>query len=150
MNDAALTKPGAYAQVRVREPAGERTLGAEITIGGPGADIVVPGAPEGPAARIERRGGDWLLTAESGAVVRFDGRPLADPRELRGNDVLTIGDAQLVVLELSRTRLRIDVVHLIGNDTIAPVAMVVADDLGGGDDELEIRAGDSAAAALPG
>jgi len=51
MNDAALSKPGAYAHVRVREPAGERTLGTSVSVGGDGgeerAEVIVPGAAAG-------------------------------------------------------------------------------------------------------
>jgi formylglycine-generating enzyme required for sulfatase activity len=140
MNDAALNKPGAYAQIRIREPAGERILGPELTLGGPGAEIVVPGAPDGVALRIERRDGEWLAIPEPESAVRFDGRALRGARELRRDDVLGLGDAQLSVPELSRTRLRLDVHHLVGNDTIAPVATVAAVDFEGGDEELEIRA----------
>jgi hypothetical protein len=147
MNEAALNKPGAYAQIRIREPAGERVLGPELTLGGPGAEVVVPGAPDGVALRIERRDGEWLAIPEPESAVRFDGRALRGPRELRRDDVLGVGDAQLSVPELSRTRLRLDVHHLVGNDTIAPVATVAAVDFEGGDEELEIRAAPVGAAA---
>jgi formylglycine-generating enzyme required for sulfatase activity len=147
MQDAALNKPGAYAQIRIREPAGERTLGPELTLGGPGADVVVPGVADGVALRIERRDGDWLAIPEPESALRFDGRPLRAPRELRRDDVLTLGEAQLSVPELSRTRLRLDVHHLVGNDTIAPVATVAPVDFEGGDEELEILAAPVGAAA---
>jgi formylglycine-generating enzyme required for sulfatase activity len=146
MNDAALNKPGAYAQIRIREPAGERILGPELSLGGPGADIVVPGV-EGIALRIERRDGEWLAIPEPGAAVRYDGRSLRGSRELRRDDVIGIGEAQLSVPEVSRTRLRLDVHHLVGNDTIAPVATVAAVDFDGGDEELEIRAAPARGAA---
>ena len=146
MNDAAVNK-AAYAQIRIREPAGERVLGPELTLGGPGAEVVVPGVAEGVALRIERRDGDWLAIPEPEAAVRFDGRPLRGSRELRRDDVIGLGDAQLSVPELSRTRLRLDVHHLVGNDTIAPVATVAAVDFEGGDEELEIRAAPAGGAA---
>src|SRR5262245_15536031 len=124
MNEVAL-KPGAsYAHIRVKEPAGERTLGVRITIGGEGADIVVPGTAAGPVLTIERREADWWATPETGAGVRFDGRPLSRTRELHRDDVLSVGDAQVVITEDSRTRLRLDVQHLVGNITIAPVVVV--------------------------
>jgi len=47
MTDAALTSASTYAQVRVREPMGDRILGETPTIGGEGANIVVPGAHPG-------------------------------------------------------------------------------------------------------
>src|ERR1044071_6651161 len=107
MNDAALSKPAAYAHVRVREPAGERTLGTSVSVGGDGgearADIIVPGAASGIVLTIERQGADWIATPAPGAAIRFDGRPLTKSRELHKDDVLAVGDAQIVVLDDSRT-----------------------------------------------
>src|SRR6185503_10796075 len=140
MNDAALSKPGAYSHVRVREPAGERTLGTSVSVGGDGgesvegdgrdnrAEIIVPGAAAGIVLTIERKGADWVATPAPGAAVRFDGRPFGKSRELHKDDVLSVGEAQIVVLDDSRTRLRLDVQHLVGNATIAPVVVVAAVD----------------------
>jgi len=142
MNDAALSKPGAYAQIRVREPAGERTLGASLSLGGEGSDVIVPGVPAGTALTIERREGEWVAVPTEGgsSSLRFDGRPLKSPRDLHKDDVLSVGDAQVVVADDSRTRLRIDVHHLVDNATIAPVVTVVAVDFEAGDEDVEIRA----------
>src|SRR6185295_5417230 len=151
MNDAALSKPGAYAQIRVTEPAGERTLGASLSLGGEGSDVVVPGVPTGTALTIERREGEWVaVPTEGGSHLRFDGRPLTIARELHKDDVLSVGDAQVVIADDSRTRLRIDVQHLVGNATIAPVVTVVAVDFEAGDEDIEIpRAAASAVGARP-
>jgi hypothetical protein len=131
-------RSAAYAQLRVREPLGERTLGERTTVGAAGCDIVVPGvSPEGALA-IERRKGVWVIEP-GGKGVRFNGRPLTGSRDLRRGDVLTLGDAQLVVTDISRTLLRVDVHHLVGNATIAPastLALIPGDD---GDGEVEIR-----------
>ncbi|MEJ0037047.1 MAG: PEGA domain-containing protein [Gammaproteobacteria bacterium] len=78
----------------------------------------MPGAASGIVLTIERRGADWVATPAPGAVIRFDGRPLAKTHELRKDDVLSVGEAQIVVLDDSRTRLRLDVQHLVGNETI--------------------------------
>src|SRR3954471_24226239 len=98
MNDAALSKPGAYSHVRVREPAGERTLGTAVSVGGDSgeerADIIVPGAASGIVLTIERQSADWIAAPAPGAAVRFDGRPLTKPRELHKDDVLSVGAAQ--------------------------------------------------------
>ena len=142
MNEAAL-KPGAsYAHIRVKEPAGERSFGVALTIGAEGADIVVPGTGPGAVLLIERREADWWATPEpgGGGAVRFDGRPLLHSRELHKDDVLSVGDAQVVVLDDSRTRLRLDVQHLVGNATIAPVVVVAAVDVDVNDDDVEIHA----------
>jgi formylglycine-generating enzyme required for sulfatase activity len=142
MNEAAV-KPGAsYAHIRVKEPAGERTLGVRLTIGGEGADVVVPGTVAGPVLTIERREADWWAAPEpgAGAGVRFDGRPLSRTRELHRDDVLSVGDAQIAVVDDSRTRLRLDVQHLVGNATIAPVITVAAVDFDASDEDVEIHA----------
>ena len=140
MNDAVLTKPGAYAQVRIREPAGERTLGPELSIGGEGADVVVPGTKGGAALYIRRRQAVWIAEAAAGAPVRFDGRPLAGARDLRRGDVLAVGDAHVVVADLTRTLLRLEVCHLVGNATIAPMGALTAPALEREDEDVEITA----------
>jgi formylglycine-generating enzyme required for sulfatase activity len=173
MNEPAMRPAAPYAQARVREPAGDRTLGETFSIGGVGADIVVPGVPEGPALRVDRRKGVWVAepieraAAAEPAVdpavernptrrfagvflARFDGRPLVAPRDLRRNDVLALGDAQLIVTDVSRTLLRLEVCHLVGNETIPPANTVATLSLGeGGDEELEIRARGVPVIAIP-
>ena len=163
MSDAAASKPGAYAHVRVREPAGERTLGTTVSVGGesgaeradaaradaPRPEIIVPGAPDGIALTIERRDADWFVVPAPGAEIRLDGRPLTSPRELHKDDVLSVGEAQVVVLDDSRTRLRLDVQHLVGNQTIPPVTTVAAVDVAAGDEDIEILATPSALGSLP-
>ncbi|HEY4745981.1 MAG TPA: hypothetical protein VIH38_00390, partial [Steroidobacteraceae bacterium] len=62
-------QPGAWGQVRVREPAGERVLGETLSIGGTGSDVVVPGVDAGAALSIRRRPGLWLVQPAPGAVV---------------------------------------------------------------------------------
>ena len=139
----AVVKPAPYARTRIREPAGDRTLGETFSIGGAGADIVVPGSIEGAVLRVERRKGVWVVHPSGGVepVPRFDGRPLASSRDLRRNDVVAVGDAQLVVVDVSRTLLRLEVCHLVGNATIAPAGTLATLARGeGGDEELEIEA----------
>jgi PEGA domain len=139
VNDPSSMRTAAYAQVRVREPLGERVLGETTTIGGEGADVVVPGAEAGAAVTIERRKGIWVLEP-SGKAVRLDGRPLTVACDLRRSDTLSIGDAQIVVAEVSRTLLRVDVHHLVGNTTIAPAATLATLVLSeGGDEDVEIH-----------
>jgi formylglycine-generating enzyme required for sulfatase activity len=141
MNKAAVTaRPGTLAQVRIREPAGERTLDAPLTIGGEGAQVVVPGTAAGPALQVARRDGVWFVQRTGQEPAGLDGQPLRDARDLRRGDVFHLGDAQIVVIDLSRTLLRLEVCHLVGNTTIAPVGTVAA--LGVESDEdgdLQIR-----------
>lgn len=128
----------AYAQLRVREPLGERVLGERTTVGGVGSDIVVPGVAPEVAIVIERRKGVWVIEP-AGKAARFNGRPLTGPCDLRRGDVLALGDAQLVVTDLSRTLLRADVHHLVGNATIAPASTLALIPGDGGDDDVEIH-----------
>src|SRR5207253_4772895 len=152
MNDGVSMQPGAWGQVRVREPAGERVLGETLSIGGTGADVVVPGVEAGAALSVRRLKGLWLVQPAPGAVVRFNGRPLPGERDLRRDDVLSIGDAQVRVGDASRTLLRLVVEHLAGNVTIAPAAALaaVAPPEDGGDEELEIQVPAALAVAHPG
>jgi formylglycine-generating enzyme required for sulfatase activity len=147
MTDAAMTSAVTYAQVRVREPAGDRTFGETPNIGGEGADIVVPGAGPGAAIQIERRKGVWVAHPMSDFRVRFDGRPLTTPRDLRRHDVIAVGDAQVIVTDASRTLLRLEVCHLVGNATISPASAVSAMAYGDGDEDLIIQAPRVATAA---
>jgi formylglycine-generating enzyme required for sulfatase activity len=140
MTDAALTSPSTYAQVRVREPIGDRTFGETPTIGGEGADIVVPGVAPGTAAQIDRRKGVWIVTPSNDSKVRFDGRAMTGPRDLRRHDVFAIGDAQIIVTSVSRTLLRLEVCHLVDNATISPAGTVSTMVHGDGDEELMIQA----------
>ena len=140
MKNGVSMQPAAWGQVRVREPAGERVLGERLTIGGTGSDVVVPGVPEGAALSVSRSSGVWLVEPAAGASVRFNGRPLGAERDLRREDVLTVGDAQLRVSDVSRTLLKLSVEHLAGNVTIAPAAALAAVSPGdGGDEEVEIE-----------
>ncbi len=140
MTDAALTNASSYAQVRIREPAGERIFGEATTVGGVGADVVVPGAGRGVAMRIVRRKAVWIAEPFGDAEVRFDGRALTGARDLRRQDVIALGDAQIIVTDVSRTLLRIDVCHLVGNATVPPAGTISALALTDGDVDLEIHA----------
>src|SRR6516162_3053396 len=113
MTDAAPSARGADARICVREPGGERTFDAELSIGGPGAQIVVPGVRVAAALRITRRGAAWVVEtlAQTGALL--NGRPLSGARDLRVGDVLILGEAHIVVAELTRGLLQIGVHHLV-------------------------------------
>src|SRR5215813_9081872 len=117
MSDGVPMQPTAWGQVRVTEPAGERILPESLTIGGSGADVVVPGAEAGAALTITRRAGLWLAEPRPGALLRFNGRPLSATRDLRRNDVLAVAEAQVSVAAATRTLLKLEVAHLAGNVT---------------------------------
>lgn len=129
----------AYAQVRVREPLGERILGEAVSVGGSDSDIVVPGAAPGCALTINRRKGVWMVET-NGPTVRANGRLLMAPRDLRKGDTLALGEAQIVVTDASRTLLRLDIHHLVGNATVAPSSTLATLIAGGdGDEDVEIQ-----------
>lgn len=104
--------------IRVREPAGERDVALPCRIGGQQIDdVIVPAAStdyvsldfiEGQFG-IAEKGGDILL---NGMAVRSN-----EFAPLQSGDVLALGEARIVILSDSS----IDVRHLRGNDTIAPL-----------------------------
>ena len=143
VNDSPSKRLATYAQVRVREPLGERVLGETVSLGGEDhtdpADVLLPGAAPGYAAMIERRKGVWIVEPRAKSV-RFNGQPLTGVFDLHRNDTLSIGGAHVVVTDVSRTLLRIDVHHLVGNDTIAPTtALATLVSEAGGDEDVEIE-----------
>ncbi len=133
-----------YAEVRVREPLGERLFVDALGAGGEGAELVLPGCDSGEALHIARRQGAWTVSAVGVSPVRANGQPLLEERHLTLQDVLAIGDAQLIVTGLSRTLLRLEVQHLAGNRTMPPerVHAPVSEE----SDDLEINAPEPAAA----
>ncbi|MBV8742535.1 MAG: PEGA domain-containing protein, partial [Sinobacteraceae bacterium] len=133
-----------HAEVRVREPLGERLFVDALGAGGEGADLVLPGCAAGAAMHIARRQGAWTVKALAVSPVRVNGQSLLDERHLTLHDVLAAGDAQLIVTGLSRTLLRLEVQHLGGNSTVPPERVHVP--IGEESDELEISAPEPASA----
>jgi formylglycine-generating enzyme required for sulfatase activity len=111
--------------IRLREPAGERRLDAPLRIGSADDDLVrVPGAADGEGLRIEWRGDGWLVlpAPAASATLLVNGERLpAGGHELRAGDVFTVGAARVVAQRLEPAALELDVRHLVGNDTIAPL-----------------------------
>jgi formylglycine-generating enzyme required for sulfatase activity len=134
------------ARVLVREPTGPREYSESVSVGGTGAHVVVPGAPAGVALVIERHAEDWRATPAPGAALRLNGETLEETHELRAGDSLALGDAHVVVADVARGQLSLDVRHLAGNATLPPVAFDPTRESATGDDDLEIQAG---AAPLP-
>ena len=140
MTPAALTDCVSRAEIRIREPAGERLFQDRLTLGGTGADIVVPAAAAGAALQIERHDTVWTARPLGEAHPRLNGQHLAAPRSLGRHDVIAIGGAQVVVLDLTRALLHLDVLHPAGNNTIAPAGLIAELPAGRGDDSLPIHA----------
>jgi formylglycine-generating enzyme required for sulfatase activity len=130
-------------EVSIREPLGVRTAQLPLTIGGEGADLVVPGV-QTASVTLDEAGQQWTLHAAD--VVVVNGSPQRPPLTLAPGDVVRVGAAQLVMQPLQS---RIQVVHLAGNNTIAPVQQqalpgeeVVAgvrEILAAGDDAVSLR-----------
>ncbi len=133
-----------HAEVRVREPLGERLFVDALGAGGEGADLVLPGCASGNAMHIARRQGAWTAGAVGVSPVRVNGQLLLEERHLTLHDVLAIGDAQLIVTGLSRTLLRLQVQHLAGNSTMPPERVHVP--ISEESEDLEITALEPAAA----
>lgn len=148
MSTQADILPSPDMRVTVTEPLGPRTLDAPITIGAPGCTIVVPGASASPSLVIGIDEGLWRVSPVDGGGARLNGERLREPRDLRAGDVLTLADAQLIVRGTAPCR--IDVVHLAGNDTIAPLVPLAELDAALDDEDVEIGAAPGELSALRG
>ncbi len=115
----------ASPSIRLREPAGERRLDPPLVIGGADDDRVrVPVSGPDDALRLEWRGDGWLAQPARGAsaALLVNGERLsAAGHELRVGDVFAVGEARVVARRLEPTSLELDVRHLVGNDTVAPL-----------------------------
>ncbi len=107
----------------LREPAGERELRLPACIGSGDADHVrVPGADPEEALLLEFRDGAIWAAAARGQPLRLNGEPLgAAPRELRRGDVVAIGSARLQLGSAGGATPMLELRHLAGNDTLAPL-----------------------------
>ena len=102
MQDEPVAMPAAHpcapadgrSRLRVCEPAGERLFSDSVTLGGEGAEVVVPGAAPGGALRIGHRPGVWSVQSLGGTPVLLDGSELHGSRDLRPGDALRVGDAR--------------------------------------------------------
>src|SRR5262249_46984165 len=97
------------------------------------------GVAPGPALTVTRRDTAWTAEPALRATIRLDGQPLTGTRDLRPGDVLSVGDAQVVVGALTRASLSVEVHHPFGNATITPPVLSPAQ-TPDGDTEVEIHA----------
>lgn len=105
------------AGLRIREPLGERAATLPLTLGGPEADVVVPGF-EAIGLTLSGSGRQWMARPVAGATLALNGMPLRSDTAVDAGDVIGIGQAQVVVDPAGAL---LEVVHLAGNDTVAPV-----------------------------
>jgi len=131
--------------VRILEPLGERVATLPLALGGPGADLVVPGLAA-TGLTLEDRGGQWYARPAAGVAATLNGLPLQAATLLDAGDVIAIGDAQIRV---QPARGELDVQHLAGNATVAPLRReeLPGDAVVAG--VREIFAADSAAGVVP-
>jgi formylglycine-generating enzyme required for sulfatase activity len=104
-------------QVRIHEPLGERMALLPLTLGGAGAALVLPGA-DGEVVRIAQGERQWLAEPLGAGAARLNGMALDATQLLVDGDVLSVGEAQLIVHPAQG---RIQVAHLAGNATVAPL-----------------------------
>ncbi|HEV7633694.1 MAG TPA: SUMF1/EgtB/PvdO family nonheme iron enzyme [Steroidobacteraceae bacterium] len=131
-------------QLIVRESLGVREIAAPLVIAGRDAQVLVPGAPPGARLTLSQRDDSWWLHASAAAQARINGLPVHGERELAPGDVIAFGAAQLVFGQQAEgqrtTAASLDVIHLLGNDTIAPLAVTAAASVEVEAGEVEIRA----------
>lgn len=130
--------------IAISEPLGARRAQAPLSIGGEGADLVLPGVEAGAQWQIASEEGLWRVVPLTDAgSARVNGQRLREAHDLRPGDVISAGAAQLVVRALPEdgAPLALEVAHLAGNDTIAPIAQEVATDHAYEDEDVEIVPG---------
>jgi formylglycine-generating enzyme required for sulfatase activity len=108
-------------QVRIIEPLGERAATLPLDLGGEGASLVLPGV-EGVVLALVASGRQWTAQPVDGGQATLNGVALRTAQPLADGDVLTVGDAQLT---LHPAAARIEVAHLAGNVTVAPLRQEV-------------------------
>src|SRR5262245_58232887 len=135
------------AAVRIREPLGEQAAALPLALGGEGASLRVPGAT-GIGLTFEERGGQWLARPAPGAAATLNGLPLLEPTTLDAADVIGLGAAQIIVYP---ARAEIEVRHLAGNATVAPLEQesLPGDEVVAGVREIFAASGVAGAAVAP-
>lgn len=127
--------------IRVREPAGDRDVALPCRIGGQQIDDVIVPATSTEYVSLDLIEGQFGI-AEKGGDVLLNGVAIQSGEfaPLQSGDVLALGEARVVVLSESS----IDVRHLRGNDTIAPLEVSAGQTV----DDIS-KDGQIAAEALP-
>jgi formylglycine-generating enzyme required for sulfatase activity len=127
--------------LRIREPAGERSVALPLRIGASEAGLLLPGVAAGAQLQIGYEDSQWRVTPLEHAQALLDGQPLRGTQELRSGDVVGFGDAQLRFGDDGNgTGAVLDVQHLAGNATIAPLDVAPVNIAETSDEEVEIRA----------
>jgi len=104
------------ASLLIREPLGTRRGTTPLHLGGAGADVVLPEARD--SMWIEHDGAHWWLRPAPNTAVMVNGVMHREPLVLQDGDVLQAGAAQLAFVASVPA---LDVLHLAGNATVAPL-----------------------------
>lgn len=100
----------------IREPLGARRGTTPVHIGGASADVVIPGAVD--SIWIDHDAGQWWLRLAPGGTALINGVLHREAQALHDGDVLQFGAAQMV---FTASGPALDVLHLAGNATVAPL-----------------------------
>lgn len=114
------------SSIFVHEPAGGRQLALPCRIGGiAGDDVIVPGAGEHDSLLLQRREGELGVTAAAEGAVRLNGVLLAAGTftSLQSGDVIAFGTAYLILQDACPGSTRLEIRHLLGNDTLEPATI---------------------------
>ena len=135
------------AVLELREPLGHRAVQLPLTLGGEGADVVLPEVA-GTALRLTGSGRKLLADPEPGTAATVNGVALRESVPLDDGDVIASGSAQVLVWP---SRAMVEVIHLAGNDTVAPLRQDVlpGEEVVAGVREIFAAGSGSATTAVP-
>ena len=137
-----MTESPTAAHILVREPAGDRSLELPLTIGGAGTRVVIPDVAEREFLRIELRAGQFFLVAAatSGATVNAEVVAHGGERALRSGDVLGLATTRMLLRQAAGEAAELELRHLVGNQTAAPLAAADAEPDGADSDDAIVVA----------
>lgn len=136
------------ARASVHEPLGRRELAAPFTVGAFGSDLIVPEVEAVAALTFDFDDGLWRVTPAADVAARLNGERLRESRDLRPGDVIAIAQTQIAMRATAPCVM--DVLHLVGNDTIAPLAPTSGREGALDDEDVEISAVPRDLLAAPG
>lgn len=105
------------SNLRIHEPLGERAATLPLVLGGEHSDIALPGFETG-SLRLAASGRQWVLHPAADAAASVNGVVLRDATVLDDGDVIRAGEGIVIVWPRQS---RIEVLHLAGNQTVAPL-----------------------------
>jgi len=112
-------------RLTLREPAGSRELSLPCRIGGvAGDEIIVPGTTGSESLLLHVLDSELGVTAAPDTTVLLNGVPLVSSvfAPLQNGDIVALGSARLLLQDQAVLEVR----HLVGNDTLAPITVDTA------------------------